>query len=701
MKRNLFLTIIICSTALSSLVAQTKSTNPFFEDWTTPYGIPPFEKIKIEHFSPAFEEGMLQQEKAIAAIIENKEAPNFKNTIEAIENSSELLEKVSLVFSNLRSANTNSDIQKIASEIFPKLSAHSDNINMNPKLFDRIKVVYNNREKEKLTPEQIRLSEKYYKNFVRSGANLNDKDKARMKDINSELSKLTLLFGDNLLAETNSFILTIDNQNDLKDLPASVIQAAKEEAISRKLNDKWVFTLQKTSFIPFLQYSPNRKLREFLYNGYLNRANNNNEFDNKKILVQILMLRLEKAKLLGYENHATFVLEENMAKTPNKVFDLIDKVWEPAIKKAILEEEELLMTAKMDNSDFDKIELWDWWYYSEKVRKMKYKIDEEELRPFFKLENVRDGIFDVVKNLYGITFKELKNTPIYHPEVTVYEVIDEDKQVLGVLMMDFFPRATKRGGAWCTSYRSAYYKNNKRVTPVVSIVCNFTKPTSDATSLLNMDEVETFFHEFGHAIHALVSNCQYRGSTSVPRDFVELPSQIMEHWATEPAVLKQYARHYKTNKPISDELIAKLTKSSHFNQGFGTCEFLAAAYLDMMYHTMDFKKAFDPNELERAILEKKGLISAIAPRYRSTYFQHIFAGGYSAGYYSYIWSEVLDADAFQAFKETGNIFNKKIATAFRKKILEKGNTKDPYQMYIDFRGNEPRIEPLLKNRGLL
>lgn len=701
MKRNIIYTIILCSATFSNLLAQVASKNPFFEEWTTPYGIPPFDKIKVEHFVPAFEEGMLQQEKAINAIIDSKEPPTFKNTIEAIENSSELLDKVSSVFSNIRSANTNAELQKIASEIFPKLSAHSDNINLNSKLFEKIKIVYANRTKEKLTPEQIRLTEKYYKSFVRSGANLNENDKARMRNINAELSKLTLAFGDNLLAETNSFILTIDNEKDLVGLPNSVIKAAKEEAISRKLNDKWIFTLQKTSLIPFLQYSQNRKLREYLYKGYLNRANNNNEFDNKKILVQIVLLRLEKAKLLGYENHASFILEENMAKTANKVFDLIDKIWEPAINRAVHERDELLMTAKLENSDFDQIESWDWWYYSEKVRKNKYNIDEEELRPYFKLENVRDGIFDVVNKLYGITFKEQKNLPVYHPEVTVFEVVDNDKQVLGVLLMDFFPRASKRGGAWCTTYRSAYYKNSKRVTPVVSIVCNFTKPTSDTPSLLNMDEVETFFHEFGHAIHALVSNCQYKGSTSVPRDFVELPSQIMEHWATEPIVLKQYAKHYKTNKLISDELIAKITKSSFFNQGFATCEFLAAAYLDMMYHTMDFKDKFDVNEMERAILEKKGLITSIAPRYRSTYFQHIFSGGYSAGYYSYIWSEVLDADAFQAFKETGDIFNKKIATAFRKKILENGNTKDPLQMYIDFRGSEPRIEPLLRNRGLL
>lgn len=693
--------IIIAVFAIQGVFGQSDTTNPFFEEWKTPYGIPPFEKIKTEHFSPAFTLGMKEQERAIQAIIENKEAPSFKNTIEAIENSRNLLNKVSSVFSNLRSANTSPELQKIAGEIFPKLSSHSDNINLNEELFHRIEKVYQTREKAKLTSEQIRLTEIYYKNFIRNGAKLNKEDKLRLREINAQLSKLTLQFGDNLLAENNSFALIIDKESDLKGLPASIISAARETAQAKGISNKWIFTLDKPSMIPFLQYSENRELRATLYKGYLNRANIGNEFDNNKIIVELVKNRRDRAKLLGYENHATFVLEQNMAKVPHKVFELLNQIWEPALNMAKKEEESLLHLAKTEGHAIEMIEPSDWWYYAEKVRKQEYDLDEEELRPYFKLENVRDGIFWVTNKLFGLNFKELKNAPVYHPEVVVYEVADVDKKQLGVLLMDFHPRSSKRGGAWCTSYQPAYYKDGKRVLPIVSIVCNFTRPTGDLPALLNLDEVETFFHEFGHAIHSLVSDCQYRGTISVSRDFVELPSQIMEHWATQPLVLKQYAKHHKTNKVIPDELIEKLSKSSKFNQGFATTEFVAAAYLDMMYHTLPLNDGFDPNQFEEESMKKIGLLSSIAPRYRSTYFQHIFAGGYSAGYYSYMWSEVLDSDAFQAFEETGDIFNKKVATDFRKKILEKGNTKDPYQMYLDFRGKEPSIEALLKNRGLL
>ncbi|MDY0216848.1 MAG: M3 family metallopeptidase [Bacteroidales bacterium] len=700
MKKNLTM-IILAVFVIQGAFGQKDSKNPFFEEWKTPYGIPPFEKIQSEHFIPAFETGMKEQEKAIQAIVENKEGPTFKNTIEAIENSNQLLNKVSSVFSNLRSANTSSELQKIAGEIFPKLSAHSDNINLNDALFKRIERVYENREKSKLTPEQARLSEIYYKNFIRNGALLNNDEKDRLREINAELSRLTLEFGDNLLAENNNFSLVIDNESDLKGLPASVISAAREAAQARNLPNSWVFTLDKPSMIPFLQYAENRDLRSALYKGYLNRSNQGNEFDNNKNIILLVKNRIDRANLLGYKTHAEFVLEQNMAKAPHKVLELLDQIWEPAIEMAKKEEEELFHISKLENAGIDKIESWDWWFYAEKLRKQKYDLDEEELRPYFKLENVRDGIFWVTNKLYGLSFKELKNAPIYHPEVVTYEVIDLDKKQLGVLMMDFHPRASKRGGAWCTTYQSAYYKDGKRVLPIVSIVCNFTRPTGNLPALLNIDEVETFFHEFGHAIHSLVSNCQYKGSISVPRDFVELPSQIMEHWATQPLVLKQYAKHYKTNKAIPDELIKKISNSSKFNQGFATVEFTAAAYLDMLYHSMPLDEGKSPSQFEEENMKKIGLISAIAPRYRSTYFQHIFAGGYSSGYYSYLWSEVLDSDAFLAFEETGDIFNKKVATDFRKKILEKGNTKDPLQMYLDFRGKEPSIEALLKNRGLL
>lgn len=677
------------------------TSNPLLVEWKTPFGIPPFDLIKNEHYVPAFEEAMKQQTIAIKAIIDNQATPTFANTIEAMENSGKLLSRVSSVFSNLRSANTSPELQKIATSIIPKLSAHSDDINLNPMLFKRIETVYENRNKENLNREQIRLVEVYYKNFIRSGAKLDAIKQLRLREINKEMSSLTLKFGDNLLAENNSFVLVVSKPEDLKGLPTSVIQAAKEEAVSRKLEDKWVFTLNKPSLIPFLQYAENRSLREYLYKGYLNRANNGNEFDNNKIISQIVNLRLEKAKILGYENHAAFVLEENMAKNAQRVFDLFDKIWAPALKRALEEENDMYSLSKEANAGLDKIESWDWWFYAEKVRKNKYNLDEEQLRPYFKLENVRDGIFWVCSQLYGIKFSEAKkDTPKYHADVIVYQVNDKEGKLLGVLLMDFFPRASKRGGAWCTSYQPAHYSNGKRVTPVVSLVCNFTKPTSDKPSLLNMDEVETFFHEFGHAIHGLFSNCQYKGSITVSRDFVELPSQIMEHWATQPAVLKHYAKHYLTNEVIPDALIEKMEKSGKFNQGFATVEFLSAAYLDMMYHTKPLDSPFDPSTFETEMMNDRGLISSIAPRYRSTYFQHIFSGGYAAGYYSYTWAEVLDADAFEAFVETGDIFNKKVANDFRTKILERGNTVDPLQMYLDFRGKEPDIQPLLKNRGL-
>ncbi len=700
--KSVVYTLVLVAIAASGFGQKSKNmpVNPFFTEWKTPYGIPPFESIKNEHFIPAFQLGMKQQKEAILAIVNSKENPTFKNTIEAVENSGKLLSRVSSVFSNLRSANTGPELQKIATEILPILSAHSDDVNLNPFLFQRIEAVYNHRTTDPLNEEQLRLVEVYYKSFVRSGAKLDEAKQERMRTINKEMSSLTLRFGDNLLADNNSFLLIIDKSEDLKGLPVSVVQAAKEEAVARKLVDKWVFTLNKPSLIPFLQYAENRSLREQIYKGYLNRANNMNEFNNNKIISQIVNLRLEKAKLLGYENHATYVLEENMAKNPQRVFDLFDQIWDFAISRAKTEEADMFNLAKQSSDKIDKIESWDWWYYAEKVRKDKFNLDAEELRPYFKLENVRDGIFWVSKQLYGIKFTAVQKTPKYHADVTTYQVNDKDGKLLGVLMMDFFPRASKRGGAWCTSYQPAHYQNGKRVTPVVSLVCNFTKPTSDKPSLLNMDEVETFFHEFGHALHGLFSNCQYKGSISVPRDFVELPSQIMEHWATEPLVMKHYAKHYLTGEVLPDVLIEKMQKSAKFNQGFATVEFLSAAYLDMMYHTKPLDAPFDPSVFETEMMKNRGLISSIVPRYRSTYFQHIFAGGYSAGYYSYLWSEVLDSDAFEAFEETGDIFNKKVADDFRKKILERGNTRDPLQMYIDFRGKEPDIKPLLKNRGL-
>ncbi|MGI6320118.1 MAG: M3 family metallopeptidase [Bacteroidales bacterium] len=697
MKKYLYL-VSLSLLCVGNVSAQKQ--NPFLEEWTTPYGIPPFDKIKVEHYIPAFEVGMKEQKAAISAIVNNKEKPNFENTILALENSGLLLSKVSSVFSNLRSAHTNKEYQEIAIKMLPQLSQHSDEIYLNVDLFKKVEEVYKSSLNSKMGVEEKRLVETYHKSFVRSGVNLPPAEREKIKNINSELSLLTLKFGDNLLADNNKFALIIDNQNDLAGLPASVAQAAKEEAASRGLKNKWVFTLDKHSMIPFLQFAENKKLREQIYKAYLNRANNNDQYDNKENVVKIAKLRLEKAKLLGYENHASFVLEENMAKAPHKVFELIKQIWEPAVKMAKKEEEALIKKAFTHDERITSIEPADWWYYAEQIRKENYDINEEELREYFKLENVRDGIFWVSNKLYGVKFTQKTKVPSYHEEVTTWEVTEKNGKLLGVLMMDFFPRASKRGGAWCTSYRVAHYEDGKRVTPVVSIVCNFTKPTSNKPSLLTLDETETFFHEFGHALHSLFNNVKYRSIARVPRDFVELPSQVMEHWATHPDVMKQYAKHYKTNKVIPDELIEKIEKSSKFNQGFATTEFLAAAYLDMMYHTKDVSN-INVEEFEASNLSQFGLINSILPRYRSTYFQHIFAGGYSAGYYSYIWSEVLDSDAFEAFLETGDIFNQKVAKRFREKILERGNTIEPYKMYLEFRGKEPNIEPLLKNRGLM
>ncbi len=702
MKKHFYLMSLIFIGALSAN-AQTKglsfNLNPLIEEWKTPFGLPPFDKIKPEHFIPAFNQGMEENKNAIDAIISNSEIPTFKNTIEAIENSSELLTKVSSVFYNLLSSNTNPEMQAIAKEMAPKLSKHNDDINLNPKLFEKIKYVYNSRNVEKLSSEQLRLLEKYYSDFIRSGANLNENDKARLREINSALSIATLKFGDNILAETNKFQLIIKEYNQLQGLPTSLIEAATEQAKISKIDGVYIFTLHKPSYIPFLQYAKNRDLRQRIYSAFKNRCNNNNEFDNKELIVKIVNLRQQKAKILGYKNHASFVLENNMAKNPESVLELLKKLWEPSLNIATKELNELQTIAKKDGFA-GKIEPFDWWYYTEKLRKEKYNLDEEQLRPYFKLENVRDGIFEVTNKLYGIKFVENKTVPLPHPEAMFYEVKEANGNLLGVLYMDFFPRPSKKSGAWCSTLRTAHYENGKRIIPISSITCNFSKPTADKPALLNLDEVETFFHEFGHAIHGLVSNCQYRGSVSVSRDFVELPSQIMENWATEPQVLKMYAKHYKTKAVIPDSLIKKMQLSSHFNQGFATVEYLSAAFLDMSYHTISSEEKINVENFELSTLNNLKYLSAIDPRYKSTYFQHIFAGGYSSGYYSYIWAEVLDADAFGAFKEKGNLFDKTIANSFRKNILENGNSIEPMTMYQKFRGRTPSIEPLLIKRGL-
>ena len=677
-------------------------TNVLLEEFNTPFGVPPFDQIKKSDYLPAYKEAIKQHKEEIDAIVNNTEAPTFKNTIEALEESGRLLTQVDNIFENLTSAATDSTMQAIAKEISPLMSAHSDDIYLNKKLFNRIKEVYAQIGSLDLNTEQKTLLEKTYKNFVRGGANLSEEDKESLRTINKELGVLALQFGENVLSENNSFEMLITDSADLSGLPQSVVQTAKTSAEEHNHQDGWLFTLDKPSLIPFITYSDKRELREKLFKGYIMRGDNNNDADNKENVKKLVNLRLAKANLLGYKNHAAFILDNNMAKTPENVFKLMDQVMPKALEMAKIERGELLKLAKQEGANIDNIEAWDWWYYSEKVRKAKYDLDEEQLRPYFKLENVRNGVFDVAHKLYGLDFVRNNDIPIYHSDVEAYEVRNADGSLQAILYMDFFPRASKRGGAWMTSYRKQYYKNDSiNVIPVISIVTNFTKPTTDKPSLLSFDEVSTLFHEFGHALHGMLSDCHYYSlsGTAVPRDFVEMPSQIMENWASEPEVMKAYFKHYETGETIPDELIEKIQNSGKFNAGFVISEYTAAAYLDMYWHTITEAFSGDVNKFEKDAMTKLGLIDAIVVRYRSTYFSHIFAGGYSAGYYAYMWAEVIDADAFQAFKDAG-IFDKATATSFRENILSRGGTEDAMDLYIKFRGREPKTDAYFERKGL-
>ncbi len=689
-------------TAFTPADAPTDSENPFFKPYDTPFGVPAFDKIRPAHFEPAFEEGMKQQTAEIRAITSLKQAPTFANTIESLEAGGDLLSRVSTVFFNLNNAHTSEAIQKIAQTIAPKLSRQGDDIALNPVLFQRVKAVYDQRNSLKLSPDQQRLLEKTYKGFVRGGAALPAEKQERLRKINEELSVLTLKFGQNVLAENNTYALIVERQEDLSGLPASLVNAAAEEAKKRNQPGKWAFTLQNPSIMPFLQYADNRALREQLLKAYLERGNHNDERDNKAIMQKMVELRAEKAQLLGYENHAAYVLEESMAKTPAKVSELLNQLWAATVP--VTRQEAAELQALMDKEGKNqKLESWDWRYYAEKLRKQKFDLDEQQLRPYFSLEGVRDGIFMLTNRLYGLRFERRTDLPVYQEDVVAYEVKEADGKHLGIIYMDFHPRASKRGGAWMTSYRRQEVKNGRKITPVVSIVCNFSRPSGDTPALLTLDETRTFFHEFGHALHGLLSNVHYasQSGTAVPRDFVELPSQIMENWAVEGRMLKLFAKHYQTGEPIPDALVDKINKSQLFNQGFETTEYLAASLLDLDYHTLKpGRTPTDVTAFEKQSMEKIGLIPQIPPRYRSTYFQHIFSGGYSAGYYSYIWSAVLDADAFEVFKQKG-LFDPASAQSFRKNILERGGTEEPMKLYLNFRGAEPDIKPLLRRRGLL
>jgi peptidyl-dipeptidase Dcp len=673
--------------------------NPFLSPYKTPLETPPFGVIKNTDFLPALKEGIRLQDVEVDAIVKDPDPPTFANTIGAYDRTGYLLAEVSAVFSALQGADTNPEIQGIAKEVAPLMAAHSDNIRLNEKLFARVKKIFDQRSKLTLKPEERFLLENTYRDFVRGGALLDSKQKERLRDLNQQLAKLSLEFGENMLAETNDIKMVLENRNDLAGLPPSVIAMAETTAKQLKMPGKWVFTVQVPSMTPFLQYSTRRDLREKLYQGYISRGDRGNDKDNKNNVRQIVNLRSERAKLLGYPSHADFVLETNMARTPKAVDSFLKRLWDPALARAKAEVADMQKIVDREGSNF-KIAPWDWWFYAEKVRQEKYALDDSALRPYFKLENVRQGIFNLCDKLYGLKFIERKDIPVYNPELQAFEVREANKGYVGVLYMDFHPRPGKRGGAWSGAFRRQSYENGKRVAPLSTITCNFTRATADAPALLSVDEVTTFFHEFGHSLATLLSNGSYKGRF-VPRDAVELPSQIMENWALEPELLQTYAKHYQTGVVIPKSLVDKLRNSSLFNQGFETVEYLAASILDMKWHEIpEPRPALDINQFEKTAMDSIGLIPEITPRYRSTYFSHIFNGGYSAGYYVYIWAAQLDADAFEAFKEKG-LFDRATATSFRKNILEKYGTGDLMSQYKAFRGAEPKIEPLLKRRGLL
>jgi len=709
MNHNLIITVmnktvlimVLATLTFTGCMMKEKSDNPFLSKYDTPFEVPPFEKIRAAHFMPAYLEGFEEQKNEIKAIINNPGEPTFDNTIKALEYSGQLLTRVGRVFGSLNSANTNDTLQSINKELSPLISKHRDDISLNDTLFQRVKIVYENRDKFELTEEEKKVLDDTYKGFVRSGAALSPEDKEKLRKINGELSLLSVQFGENLLAETNGYKLVIDKKEDLSGLPDGVIAQAATMAKNMNMEGKWVFTLQVPSMTPFLQYSDRRDLREKLFTGYFMKGDNDNDRDNKAIIAKMAKLRVERSHLLGFDSYADFVLERNMAKTPEKVLEFLSQVWNAATPVAKAEVEAQQEVINREGGKF-KLAPWDWWYYTEKIKQEKYNLSDEEIRPYFKIENVMEGMFYVANQLYGLEFTRRTDIPKYHPDVNTFEVKRDGKHV-GVLLIDNYPRPSKRGGAWCGAFRGQSRDiNGKMIYPVVTMVTNSTPPTSDKPALLTADEASTLFHEFGHALHQLLSNSTYPGvsGTSVPRDFVELPSQIMEHWVLEPEVLKVYAKHYQTGEIIPEALVKKLDNASKFNMGFITVEYLAAALLDMEFHSLTEPADIDIRAFEQKAMNKYGLIPEIKPRYRSTYFNHIWSSGYASGYYSYIWCEILDSDAFQAFKETGNIFNKEVAAKFEKEILSKGGTRDPLDMYVAFRGKEPGIDALLENRGL-
>ena len=707
MSKKLFHVITLSIITLASCTSTPKepkadtSANPFLSEYTTLFQVPPFDQIKNEHYMPAFEAGIAEQQAEIEKIVNNEETPTFENTILPYDKSGEILDRVSNVFFNLNECLTNDEMNAIAEQVLPMLSKHGDAIMMNPKLFERIDYVYQHRNEMGLDDQQIRVVEKYHQDFERSGAALPADKQAELSKINEQLSTLSLQFGNNLLKENSGYKLVIDNEADLAGLPQTSIDAAAEQAKADGMEGKWVFTLSKPSLIPFLQYADNRDLREKMYKAYYNRGDNNNEYDNKKVLNEMVNLRIQKAQLMGFDNHANYVLATNMAKDAATVDEFLINIFNPAQQLAQKELSEMQAIADAEGADF-KLAGWDWWYYAEKLRKAKYDFDENQIKPYLTVDNVRNGMFEAANKLYGVTFTQNTSLPIYYPGVETYEVKEANGDFLGVLYLDYYPRDSKSGGAWCTSFReSGHDINGKKIYPVVSLVMNFTPASGDTPALLTWDETETMWHEFGHSLHAFFSDGLYdRTCGSVPRDYVELPSQIMENWVAEPEVIRMYAKHYKTGDVMPDSLIDKIENSALFNQGFNTTELIAASILDMKYHELTQPQTLDVDAFEKAQMDAIGLMPEILPRYRSTNFAHIFNGGYSAGYYAYTWAEVLDKDAFNYFKTSGDLFNPELAASFRKNCLQECGNDEGMVQYRKFRGQDPDYEPYLRARGL-
>lgn len=677
-------------------------TNPFTAPYATPYEIPPFDSITVADYLPALQEGISRHDKEIEAIVNNPEEPTFANTVLAFEKSGDLINRVMLVFGSLDECMSSPEMSAVAEQIYPLYSQHSDQVMMNDKLFARFKSLYDRRDKLALKPYERRAVEEYYKSFTRNGALLGTADKAELSRLNTELTLLYQKFNKNLLNATNAWQLVVDDKAKLAGLPASSIDQAADEAKARGMEGKWVFTLQAPSRLPLLQYADNRDLRREMYQAYTSLASSG-EYNNYPVINNILKTRAAKARLLGYPDYASYMTANVMAKTPKAAEELLMKIWQPAVNR--VKEEVVEMQTVVDNEGGNfKIEPWDYYYYAEKVRRKKYDLDENRVRRYFAVDSVRKGIFTMANKLYGVTFTEMPDAPKYHPEVKVYDVKDADGKHLAVFMTDYFPRDSKRQGAWMSEFKGSFVDPDGTVgRPIVYNVGNFSRPTADAPALLTLDEVETMFHEFGHGLHGMLSRAALRSQsgTNVDRDFVELPSQIHEHWALEPELLKEYARDYETGEVIPDELIAKLQASSTHNQGFTTTELVGAALLDLQWGHVNPDGDIDIEAFEKQVAGKLGMPREVQFRYRSPYFKHIFGSdGYASGYYTYLWAEVLDSDGFEKFAEDG-IFNPETAKAFRENVLEAGGSDDPMKLYINFRGQEPNVDALLRNRGLL